>query len=110
MGARAHRAHTRGMNETSSTLPPPPDAAPVRRVRRSRDDRKVAGVAGGIARHFDVDATLVRLAFVALALFGGSGLLFYAIAWVIIPCDDEPSTVPDSAVAPAVPFTVFPMV
>ena len=80
------------MSETSSTLPPPPATTPVRRVRRSRDDRKIAGVAGGIARHFDLDATLVRLAFVAFALFGGSGLLFYAIAWVIIPPDDETST------------------
>ncbi len=83
----------------------------------------IAGVAGGIARHFDVDATLVRLAFVALALFGGSGLLFYAIAWVIVPSDDD-GTAPDSATSAAqtssatdidpdtgaVPFTVFPMV
>ena len=94
MGGSVDRAHTQVMTENDSTLPPPPAATPVRRVRRSLDDRELAGVAGGIARHFDVDATLVRLAFVALAVFGGSGLLFYAIAWVIIPSDAEAPVVP----------------
>ena len=55
------------------------------RLYRSRDDRVIAGVAGGIARHLGVDPVLVRLAAVALALTGGSGILAYLIAWVIIP-------------------------
>lgn len=55
------------------------------RLYRSRDDRVIAGVAGGIARHLGVDPVLVRLATVALALAAGSGILAYLIAWVIIP-------------------------
>lgn len=45
----------------------------------------VAGVASGIARHLDLDPTLVRIAFVVLALAGGSGVLAYIVAWLVIP-------------------------
>lgn len=55
------------------------------RLRRSRKERVIAGVAGGIAEYFDVDPTLVRLAFIVLALAGGGGVLIYLIAWVIVP-------------------------
>ncbi|WP_188113285.1 PspC domain-containing protein [Nocardioides humilatus] len=55
------------------------------RIRRSLHDRKIAGVAGGVARHFDVDPLLVRVAFVLLAIFGGGGLLAYAAGWLLIP-------------------------
>jgi phage shock protein C len=60
------------------------------RLYRSRGDRVVAGVAGGIARYLGVDPVLVRLAIVALAIVGGSGILAYLIAWVIVP--EEPRT------------------
>jgi phage shock protein C len=104
------------MNENQSTLPPPPQSRALRRIRRSDDDRMIAGVAGGIAEHFDVDPGSVRLAFAALAVFGGSGLLFYLIAWIVIPAEDEPayaeSTVGQTATdePEPVPFTVMPMV
>ena len=45
------------------------------RLRRSVDDRKVAGVAGGLARHLDIDPLILRVAFVVLVFFGGAGLL-----------------------------------
>lgn len=66
------------------TPPPPPSA----RLVRPRDDRVVAGVASGLARYVGVDPALVRIVFVLLTVFGGSGLLAYLIAWLVIP--DEP--------------------
>lgn len=58
----------------------------VSRLRRTVGaDRRVAGVAGGIARHFDIDPVLVRVAFVVLALFGGGGLLLYLALWLVLP-------------------------
>ena len=47
----------------------------LRRLRRSATDRKIAGVAGGLARHLDIDPTVLRVLFVVLAFFGGAGLL-----------------------------------
>ena len=55
------------------------------RLRRSVTDRKVAGVAGGLARHLDVDPLLLRVAFVVLAFFGGAGLLLYGACWLLVP-------------------------
>lgn len=61
------------------------EAKDLGRIRRSRTDRKIAGVAGGIARHFDVDPLLVRVGLVLLAIFGGGGVLVYAAGWLLIP-------------------------
>lgn len=58
------------------------------RLRRSRTDRKVSGVAGGIAHHLDIDPLLVRIAFVILTFFGGGGLILYGVAWVLLPEED----------------------
>jgi phage shock protein PspC (stress-responsive transcriptional regulator) len=55
------------------------------RLRRSVTDRKLAGVAGGVARHLDVDPVLVRVVLVVLAFFGGAGLLLYVAAWLLVP-------------------------
>jgi phage shock protein C len=51
------------------------------------DNKKIAGVCGGFAKYLDVDATLVRLIWVMLALIGGWGLIGYVIAWLIIPSE-----------------------
>jgi phage shock protein C len=59
------------------------------RLYRSRSDRMIAGIAGGVAQYLGVDPVLVRLAFVALVLAGGAGVLAYLIGWVIIP--EEPA-------------------
>ncbi|GAA1921361.1 hypothetical protein GCM10009815_15100 [Nocardioides marmoribigeumensis] len=56
-----------------------------RALRRSVTERKVAGVAGGLARHLDVDPLLVRVIFVVLTFFGGSGILLYAALWLLVP-------------------------
>ncbi|MFC6287728.1 PspC domain-containing protein [Nocardioides sp. GCM10027113] len=55
------------------------------RLRRSSTDRRIAGVAGGIARHLDIDPLVVRVVLVVLAFFGGAGLLVYGAAWLLVP-------------------------
>jgi phage shock protein PspC (stress-responsive transcriptional regulator) len=62
---------------------------PRRRLLRSRDERMLAGVAGGIANYLGVDPTFVRLGFAAAALFGlGLGVLAYLVMAVVVPEDD----------------------
>lgn len=61
----------------------------MKRLYRSRTNRAIGGVCGGLAEYFAVDATLVRLATVALALAAGFGLLTYLIAWLIVPLRPE---------------------
>ena len=58
-----------------------------KKLYTSDTDKKIAGVCGGIAEYFNIDATLVRLIFVFLGLSGGSGLLFYIIAAVVMPSE-----------------------
>ena len=68
------------------------------RIYRSRSDRMVAGVAGGLGPYLGVDPVIVRLGIVALA-FAGVGVLAYLIAWIIIPEEDvgsEPPATPRS--------------
>ena len=56
------------------------------KLRRSRSDRMVAGVCGGIARMFNMDAALVRILLVAATLLGfGTGAIIYLVAWAIVP-------------------------
>lgn len=55
------------------------------RLYRSGKDRVLGGVCGGIAEHFGLDSSLVRLAWVILTLAMGSGALLYMIAWIIVP-------------------------
>lgn len=56
-----------------------------KKLYRSRKDRMIAGVCGGLAEHFGVDSTWIRLIFVILFFAGGSALLIYAIMWLIVP-------------------------
>jgi len=76
---------------TEEPPPPPPPGTPAapRPLRRSNSDRMIAGVCGGTAEYFAIDPIIVRLGFVALALLGGSGVLFYLIAWLVMPRADE---------------------
>jgi phage shock protein C len=55
-----------------------------KRLYKSRSDRRIAGVCGGIAEYFNVDPIIIRLLAAAL-LFTGPGLILYIIAWIIIP-------------------------
>ena len=54
-------------------------------LRRSATDVKICGVCGGIAEYFGLDSNLVRLIWVAISLFAGTGILFYIIAAVLMP-------------------------
>lgn len=61
----------------------------TKRLYRSAVDRKICGVCGGLADYFGLDSTLVRLAFVALAVLGFStGIILYILAAVVMP--DQP--------------------
>ncbi len=60
-----------------------------KRLYRSQNNKMIAGVCGGIADYFEVDPTLVRLIVVAIALFGGVGLLAYIAAIFIVPNNPE---------------------
>lgn len=74
--------------------PAPQEPPPRRELRRSRGNRVIAGVCGGVAEFFDIDATLVRIAAVLLVFAGGAGLLLYLIGWLVMP---EESAVQASA-------------
>lgn len=56
-----------------------------RRLFRDPDDRILGGVCSGLAGFFDIDSLWVRIAFVVLFMFGGSGLLIYLILWLVVP-------------------------
>jgi phage shock protein PspC (stress-responsive transcriptional regulator) len=57
----------------------------TKKLYRSKKDRILGGVCGGIAEYAKIDSTLIRLAFAISVLFGGFGILAYLIAWIIIP-------------------------
>jgi phage shock protein PspC (stress-responsive transcriptional regulator) len=59
--------------------------AQTRKLYRSRTNRKLGGVCGGLAEYFNTDATLIRVLFVVLAVMGGSGVLIYLLMWIIVP-------------------------
>ena len=54
-------------------------------LRRSVTDRKIAGVAGGLGRHLNIDPTILRVLFVVLCFFGGAGFVAYGVAWLLVP-------------------------
>lgn len=73
---------------TETTEPQPqraPEPPPRRRLERSRDERLLAGVCGGIARHLGVDPVLVRIVMLATVVFGGFGAVAYVAAWLMVP-------------------------
>ena len=57
----------------------------IKRVYRSKKNKILAGVCGGIAEYFEVDPVLVRLLLVLLVLMGFAGIILYLIAWLIMP-------------------------
>jgi phage shock protein C len=56
-----------------------------RKLYRSQSQRMLGGVCGGLAEYFNVDATLIRVLFLILAVFGGTGLVIYVVMWLIVP-------------------------
>lgn len=79
------------MTEHDDTQPtevqPEPERGP-KRLLRSRDDRVIAGVGGGLGRYFDIDPVIVRIAFAVSILFGGLGVIAYIAAALFVPADD----------------------
>ena len=78
---------------TTTTYATTNDQHEAARLRRSTDDRMLAGVAGGLARYLNVDATLVRIGMVVLTLLTGAGAALYIAAWLLIPADGEDQSV-----------------
>jgi len=74
----------------SGTVTDQPEAG---QLRRSADDKMLAGVAGGVARYLNADVTLVRIIIAALALFTGAGAALYLAAWLLIPEDGRDQSV-----------------
>jgi phage shock protein PspC (stress-responsive transcriptional regulator) len=82
-----------------AAAPPTGSAHPPVRLRRSRDQRMIAGVCGGLAETLGVDATILRLALVLATLLGaGAGVILYLACWILMPKAPE-SSVDDGATA-----------
>jgi phage shock protein PspC (stress-responsive transcriptional regulator) len=60
-------------------------------LTRSESNRVIAGVAGAIAQRLGINSTLVRLAFVLSAFFGGFGILTYLVLWIVLPKGSRPT-------------------
>jgi phage shock protein C len=61
----------------------------IKRLYRSRDERMVGGVSGGLATYLNTDPTLIRLLFVLFALLGGPGIIAYIIMWIVVPLEPQ---------------------
>ena len=57
----------------------------AKKLYRSKEDRKIGGVCGGLGEYFDIDPTIIRLIWLAMLFAVGSGVLAYIIAWIIVP-------------------------
>ena len=65
------------------------------RLYRSEKNRVLSGVAGGIGEYAGIDPTIIRLLFVLLTIFGGSGILLYLVLWIVVPTESSVSTTND---------------
>jgi phage shock protein PspC (stress-responsive transcriptional regulator) len=81
------------MSEHSHTI----ENGAAKRLERSRSDRMVAGVCGGLARYFDIHPVFYRVGFVVLTLLGGAGILIYAAAALVIPDEGKEDSVATAA-------------
>ncbi|GAA2613544.1 PspC domain-containing protein [Streptomyces spororaveus] len=72
---------------TGHGAPPAADARPP--LHRSKRDKVLAGVCGGLGRYFDLDPVVFRVVLGVLAITGGVGLIFYGFAWLLLPQEDE---------------------
>jgi phage shock protein PspC (stress-responsive transcriptional regulator) len=104
-GASAGTAGTAGTTTDTagqpSALPPkqPPGYAEEQRLHRGDRGRMLAGVAVGLADYFDVDPTIVRVGFVALAFLGGLAVPLYLAGWLLIPDEDSDVSVAEELLA-----------
>lgn len=61
----------------------------MKKLYKSRTDKKLCGVCGGLADYFEIDSTVVRLLWVLFTIFGGAGILAYIIAALVMPNEPE---------------------
>jgi phage shock protein PspC (stress-responsive transcriptional regulator) len=71
---------------------PPRAESGQRRLVRSVRDKKIAGVCAGFANYLGVDVTLVRIIWLMVVFFGGTGFIAYIIAWIAMPKENEAGT------------------
>jgi phage shock protein PspC (stress-responsive transcriptional regulator) len=79
------------MSETTTHIPE------IRRLQRSRSDRMLAGVSGGLARYFEIHPAVFRVGFVVLTLLGGDGILIYAAAALVMPDEGKEDSIATAA-------------
>jgi phage shock protein PspC (stress-responsive transcriptional regulator) len=79
------------MTETTQTVPGA--AAEPRRLTRRHDGRWLGGVCAGLGRYFELNPIVYRIAFAALTLAGGTGVLLYIAAWLVIPDEDADDSI-----------------
>jgi phage shock protein C len=79
------RAKARLLEGSHAAASDIPAVDAVNRLRRSRNDRWIGGVCGGLAVTTGVESWIWRLIFVALALYGGTGVLLYILLWIFVP-------------------------
>jgi phage shock protein PspC (stress-responsive transcriptional regulator) len=101
-GAAAGAADAAGpTTEQPAGLPPnqPPGYGDEQRLHRGDRGRMLAGVAVGLADYFDVDPTIVRVGFVALAFLGGLAVPLYLAGWLLIPDEESDVSVAEELLA-----------
>jgi phage shock protein C len=79
------RAKARVLSQPAIAPADRPAVGTLNALRRSRADRWLGGVCGGLAESFGLAAWLWRLAFTVLALFGGTGVVLYLLLWIFVP-------------------------
>ena len=65
---------------------------------RSSQNKIIAGVAGGLGEYFGIDPTIIRIIFIILTIFHGSGILIYLIMWLVLPLESRGSGTPETTV------------
>jgi phage shock protein C len=92
------------LEEPSPTVVGPSAGLPPKRLVRSRDDRVIAGVCGGLGEYLGVDSVLIRIAALILVFAGGAGVILYIIGWIAMPegyeTEPEKEAAPESGEAP----------
>src|SRR5258706_16375337 len=84
------------MTETTETIPG--SVAEPRRLSRAREGRWLGGVSAGLGRYFNLSPMIYRIAFVALSLAGGTGILLYVAAWLVIPDEGAEDSIAAEAI------------
>lgn len=68
----------------------------AKRVYRSRNEKVIAGVCGGLGEYFGIDPVIIRIVWVLLVICAGTGILAYILAWILIPKEPEVRPVTNS--------------